>query len=233
MFFSSGVFSFYHLPSNSHLDSPKMAHSVDSSPAEYPSLQSPRFCPRKQIVSEKRVASHTVSLRRMNHGFGCGTVCSRKIVGGRGLNLGLTVGLTKVEKNIEKVVFTENGHSNSCNSSSRQSWFSGACSSLCNCSWCWLGYECDCARRGRRALTTLRWGRAIYWDRRCGWGSCRRKCQGGLGIFVSCRHLTIILKPTGSLVLENLIEDAEIIVREIVDWRGNVWRNCQPFWPNV
>jgi hypothetical protein len=82
-------------------------------------------------------------------------------------------------------------------------------------------------------LTTLRWGRAIYWDRRCGWGSCRRKCQGGLGIFVSCRHLTIILKPTGSLVLENLIEDAEIIVREIVDWRGNVWRNCQPFWPNV
>lgn len=100
IFLSSRVFSFCHLSSNSHQDSPKTAHSVDSSPAEYPSLQSPPFCPHKEILSEKRVASHTVSLRQMNHAFGCGTVYSRKIVGGQGLNLGLTLVLMKVEKEI-------------------------------------------------------------------------------------------------------------------------------------
>lgn len=43
-----------------------------------------------------------------------------------------------------------------------------------------------------------------------------------------------MLRPTGSLVVvEYLSEDAGIIVREIVDGMGNVWRNCQPVWPNM
>ena len=54
------------------------------------------------------------------------------------------------------------------------------------------------------------------------------------GDFVSCRQLTSMLRPTGSLVVvENLSEDAGIIVREIVDGMGNIWRHCQPVWSNV